>query len=200
MLEPYDHLFKIFKDFAGINREDFENVKRLFKRRSIEKNSFYIKSGEKSHYFAFIHSGLFRSFYSTENGEEFTKNFVKPSEMIAAYSSYLVRMDSIINIQALKDSVILDCNYNEFLAKTNGILIWEVFRRKLTELLFIQREIREFELLTLDATERYKKFLQKFKSIQDDIKDYHIASYLGITPVSFSRIQKKVNNSKTSIE
>jgi CRP-like cAMP-binding protein len=111
--------------------------------------------------------------------------------LIAAYSSYLTKSDSIINIEALKDSVILDCNFDDFRARTDGSLSWERFNRKLSDLLFIQREIREFELLTLDATERYKKFLEKFESIEEELNDYHIASYLGITPVSFSRIRKK---------
>jgi CRP-like cAMP-binding protein len=200
MLDSNEFLFKIFNNFAGIALGDFEKVKILFKKRKISKNSFFIRSGEKSVSFAFVQSGLFRSFYSTENGEEFTRNFVQSGEIIAAYSSYLIKMESIVNIQALKDSIILDCSYDEFLENTKGIFIWEEFRRKLAELLFIQREVREFELLTLDATDRYNRFLEKFQSIQDDIKDYHVASYLGITPVSLSRIKKKLNNLESSFD
>ena len=198
MTDPYENFYKVLNTFSGISFPEFERVRHLFHKRKIPKDAFFIRSGEKPVSFAFVSSGLFRSFYCTDAGEEYTKNFVKLGEIIAAYSSYLAGTDSSINIEALKDSLILDCKFKEFTVLTESSLPWERFRRKLSDLLFIQREIREFELLTLDAADRYRKFLEKFSEIENEITDYNIASYLGITPVSFSRIRKKIRNNNKS--
>lgn len=189
--DPYESFYLILKEFADIPLDEFRKISHLFHLKRLKKNSHFKREGDKPDTFAFVVTGLFRSYYMNDQGEEYIKNFVRPNEMIAAYSSFLTGTDSIINIEALQDAVILECNFEDFFKIGTGIH-WERFRRKLAELLFVQRETREYELLTLDATDRYKKFLSKFAAIENELNDYHIASYLGITAVSFSRIKKKL--------
>ncbi|MBK8399114.1 MAG: Crp/Fnr family transcriptional regulator [Leptospiraceae bacterium] len=188
----HEKFSEVLNTFAGISQEDYSLVKNFFYLRSIRKGGYFIRAGEESKSFAFIYRGLFRSYYCNEEGDEFIRNFVKPNEIIAAYSSFLSKTNSIVYIQALKDSLILECRFDDFIKRTKDILAWERFRRILSDLLFVQKEIREYEFLTLDAIDRYKIFIKRFGSLEEEIQDYHIASYLGITPVSFSRIRKKL--------
>ncbi len=189
--DPYEFFFLVLNDFADITREDFSRIRSVFQVRHLKKHSHFIREGDEPDSFAFIVSGLFRSYYLNQKGEDYIKNFVRPGELISAYSSYLSGTVSVINIEALKDSLILVARFSDFLRAASGSS-WETFRRKLTELLFVQREIREYELLTLNASDRYGKFREKFIDIEPELNDYHIASYLGISPVSLSRIKKKL--------
>jgi CRP-like cAMP-binding protein len=68
---------------------------------------------------------------------------------------------------------------------------WQVFGRKMAEENFIEKEQREFMLLQLPASERLKYFRNRFGELAEQIPQYQIASYLGITPESFNRLLKK---------
>jgi len=64
--------------------------------------------------------------------------------------------------------------------------------RILAERFFVQKEQREIELVVLDADQRYRLFQQQFPQLENQITQYHIASYLGITPTQLSRIRRKL--------
>ena len=70
-------------------------------------------------------------------------------------------------------------------------MCWQIVARKLAEMVFILKEKREAELLLSDAQERYQQFLADYPNLEKHIAQYHIASYLGITPESLSRIRAK---------
>ncbi len=101
---------------------------------------------------------------------------------------FLQRTESLLYLQALEDTTLLvidHATYTELLARHVG---WQVTARKLAELLFIIKEKREAELLLLSAPERYARFRRDFPGLEQRVNQYHIASYLGITPESLSRI------------
>lgn len=68
----------------------------------------------------------------------------------------------------------------------------ERLARKLAELFFVQKEQREIDIVLLDADKRYLLFQKEFPGLENMIPQYHIASYLGITPTQLSRIRKKI--------
>lgn len=70
--------------------------------------------------------------------------------------------------------------------------IWLNFRLQLLQTAYLMKEKREKSFLLDDATKRYQDFLKNFALIEEFIKQYHVASFLGITPVGLSRIKKKL--------
>ncbi|QTH42550.1 Crp/Fnr family transcriptional regulator [Cohnella sp. LGH] len=125
-------------------------------------------------------------------GDEYNKSFCSAHDFIASYGSLLAGVPSRISIQALADSLLLTIRYSDFRSLYDRQLCWERLGRLLIERLYVKKELREREFLALSAEARYLKFLERYGHLETAIPQYHIASYLGITPVALSRIRKKL--------
>jgi CRP-like cAMP-binding protein len=128
-------------------------------------------------------------YYRDARGTEWTKAFCLAGTVVAAYSALLRGEPSRLSIQALEPSTLLVADFDSYQTLTAEHPCWQIVNRKLAEGLFIKKEQRESELLLDDASTRYQNFLDEYPGLEARVKQYHIASYLGITPVSLSRIR-----------
>jgi CRP-like cAMP-binding protein len=128
-------------------------------------------------------------YYLDATGTEWTKSFCVAGNVVAAYSALLRGEPSRLYIQALEPSTLLIADFAAYQTLTLEHPCWQIVNCKLAESLFIKKEQRESELLLDDAPTRYQKFLDEYPGLEARVKQYHIASYLGITPVSLSRIR-----------
>lgn len=163
----------------------------LFVPVSLKKHEFYAKQGDRPKKIAFIHQGIMRIFFQNQQGEEFNKRFVSGPNVIGAYSSLLTNQPNQVNIQCLTDCEIIEANFTEILTLYDHHHDVERLNRKITEAFFIETEKRQMSLIMYDAAERYDKFRKEFPDYENQIAQYHIASYLGITPTQLSRIRAK---------
>ena len=162
-----------------------------FRLRRLEPGECFIEVGEGSRYFAFVNSGLLRFFYRQSGGREFNKSFAAENHFIGAYSAYLTQSPARFSIEALEPTVLLQASLDRIVELSEQFPCWERFRRLLTEQLYIRKEQREAEFLLDDAETRYQLFQQRYPGLEERIAQYHIASYIGITPVALSRIRKR---------
>lgn len=189
---PYIH--KQLNEITEIPLKEYRNFEDIFHRVSFQKGEYWIHSGEKEQRVAIIQTGLFRMYYIGDNHEEYTKDFCRPGDFLAAYSSLLTQGPTFLNIQAMKDSETIVASYDKYLSLEKSNSCWEKLNKKIAEALFIKKERREKDLLLLSAQERYIGFMREYENISDLIPQYQIASFLGISPVSLSRIKnKKIN-------
>lgn len=137
--------------------------------------------------------GLFRFFYTDEDGNEFTKGFNPSGRFVISYSAILEKRPSFFSIEALQDSRVLQFDYEKFYDMMQKDLRRYPFVYKLLESIYIMKELREKSLLLDDATKRYQEFQSLFKDVENQILLRHVASYLGITPETLSRIRSKMN-------
>jgi CRP-like cAMP-binding protein len=161
----------------------------IFRPFCLSKGQYFIQAGEVPTTFGFLISGLCRLYYLDPSGTEWTKAFCLANSVVAAYSALLRGEPSRLFIQALEDSSLLVADYAVYQTLTMEHPCWQILNGKLAESLFIKKEQRESELLLDDAPTRYEKFLTEYPGLEARVKQYHIASYLGITPVSLSRIR-----------
>jgi CRP-like cAMP-binding protein len=162
-----------------------------FHPRVINAGDYFIRAGEASEYIGFINAGLVRFFYQTSRGSEFNKSFSHENQFMGAYSAFLTKSPARFNIQALEECNILVARINNIINLFDRHPCWEKLGRILAEQLYIKKEQREAEFLLDDAETRYHTFLKQYPELEDRLTQYHIASYLGITPVALSRIRKK---------
>lgn len=92
-------------------------------------------------------------------------------------------------IEALEDSVICEIQYKDWIKLKQEHVCWKELLILFLEKAFVIKEKREREFLLLSATERYTIFKEEFPGLEHRIKQHHIASYLGISPVSLSRLK-----------
>lgn len=192
-MEPmWEAIFTTLQKIFPIPVEELQAFKQLSVHRTISKNNHFIQAGQFADSIGFCVSGLFRFYYTTQGGDEFNKSFCSSNDFIASYSSLLADVPSYFSIQALMNSEIIMIRYNDFQSLYTRHVCWERVGRILIEQLYIKKEMRERELLLLSAEARYLLFLEKYGHMANRIPQYHIASYLGITPVALSRIRKKL--------
>jgi len=157
----------------------------------IQKNEYLIREGAVPNKIAFVVSGLFRAFYLTDKAEEKNIVFRSVGRVISAYSSFVKDENSKFSIQALEDSFVLYISISDFEELISENSIWEIITGKYFMNIYIEKEARERELLSNDAKTNYLKFIKDYPGLIDRISHYHIASYLGISNVSLSRIRNK---------
>ncbi len=183
------------KQYSEITIEEYEKLINLLKIVHLKKEALFLHAGERTDTFGFVVSGVLRLFYTDAEGNEFNKSFCMARDFVASYSALLLNRESRLSIQALEPTTLMIINYNGFLELASNQLCWEVLSKKIAEQLYIKKEQRESELLLDSAEVRYLNFLRTYPNLENVIKQYHIASYLGITPVSLSRIRAKLNKS-----
>lgn len=182
---------QFYDSIYPVPQSEWEKIGHLFKKKHYKKNDFFIQAQEAPLQFGVILDGLFRLYYIDSEGKEWVKAFRKSSELVGTYAEMLQGLPSRTYIQALTDTDVAVVNAKEFMEFTQGKIHWEILQKKIAEWHFIKKENREYEFLKLSALERFESFKKDHADVYESIPDYHIASYLGITPQALSRLQKK---------
>jgi CRP-like cAMP-binding protein len=159
----------------------------------LKKGESYIIEGDIAKKFAFVKSGLLRSFYYASNSEEVTYCFSFPNDLIAGYSSLITQEKTRENIQA-----ILDCDLIEFPKRILDDLVsekrnWLLFAKQIAEKKYLLVEKRIFILQKENAVTAYKDLLNKHSDYLQKIPLGYLASYLGISQRHLSRIRKQIS-------
>lgn len=141
---------------------------------------------------AFVLEGMFRQFY-TKDGEERTTYFFFDNHFLSAYISCLTGKPAQITIEALSDSTYISFPYSVLHGLFDQRMAWQKFGRLMAEYLTVGLEERMVSLLLLSPEERYLALLEgNKKKILERVPQHYIANYLGITPVSMSRIRNRI--------
>lgn len=193
MFSPaYLQLNKVLQNLVEIPSDEIAKLSRVFQPLTLKNGEFLIRAGEIPTQIGFVVSGILRLYYVNSAGTEFTKSFCPENHFVTAYSALVLNQPAKFFIEALEDSLLLVVDYSQYVQLCAGHSCWQTINHKLVEALFIKKEKREAELLLDDATTRYQKFLKEYPDLENRVKQYHIASYLGISPVSLSRIRKNL--------
>ena len=141
---------------------------------------------------------MFRAFLTTDNGTEYNKTFFGTGTFIVALTSLVSGQTNRIDIQALTPADLLVFDFQRFTRLYDQHRDLERIARRMVEFEWVKKEQREIALVLDDATTRYTAFHREHPDLENQIPQYHIASYLGITPIHLSRIrgrgQKKRSN------
>jgi len=186
------HFAGFIKSITSLPEKQEEKFINLISIKRIEAGENFIRAGESPRTIGFVIEGLFRYFYTSEEGLEFTKGFFDKGSVISSYDAILENNPSHYTIQALEPATIEVVQYNKFHQLFSEDPCWNEFLVALLQKGYLAKVTRERELLLLDAEQRYRAFLKRYPNLQPRVKQHIIASYLGIAPESLSRIRKKI--------
>lgn len=192
-MKSFIKLQKAVKELANIPDELIEKLYSICDEQIIKKGEFFIRAGDVPKHMGFNLEGLLRLYYVDENGNDFTKAFSETGRFLISYSAIVQKRPSYFNIEALQDSRILKFDYWIFDQMIQSDIRWYPFAFKLLESVYLMKELREKSFLLDDAAKRYRAFKERYADVEDQIKLYHVASFLGITPEALSRIRKMKN-------
>ena len=189
-----EDLINKIKSSTTLSSKAEQYVISIAKEKLVSKGDVLIGQGQAVKNTYFVKEGCIRSYCIDKNGKEHTLQFAIKnwwiSDFIAIYTNEL----STLTIECITDSNIIEFNAE----KLNGIYSifpeFEAFQRKNLERHVVSLHKRILNQLQLTAAERYELFLHQYPDIEQYTPNYHIASYLGITQQSLSRI--RVENAK----
>lgn len=172
--------------------DEIAHFMSLGKKTTLKKGDFFIQEGETAKRFAFVETGVLRSFYYSSKSDEVTYCLSFPNELIAGYSSLITQTPTSENIQAL-----MDCNIIEFPMQVINDLVsentnWLLFSKQIAESQYIKLEKRVFLLQNENALTRYKELIENQSDYLQKIPLGYLASYLGISQRHLSRIRKQI--------
>jgi CRP-like cAMP-binding protein len=185
-------LFTYFNTIAPLSEGTWQAIAPLFQQRLLRKHGYFVEAGPVADSFAFMSEGVVRVFYRTADGTEYNKHFFTAPTTIGAYSSLVTGQPNLIYQQAMTDCTIWVADYARFNECCDRFTDLERIARRNAELYFAQKEQREVELVLLNAGQRYEQFQRDYGHLEQLIPQYHIASYLGVTPTQLSRIRRSM--------
>jgi len=186
-----NNIKKCFDNYVKISSNSWEELKPILVKKEYKKNTIFCKENQRYNNEIYIESGIIRNFYSSFTGDEININFYQENEFVSPWMYRNIEGRSTLNIEALTDLLIYEfnaLNFYELMRKYNDL---ECFGRLFVEEQLREKTNREIFILTKSAEERFNYFTKKYPGLENKIAHYHIASYLGISPISLSRLRNK---------
>lgn len=182
-------LIKNIKSSIQLSFEAEEYLFSISKKKTFSKGAVLIRQGQNVNKIYFVTDGCLRSYCIDKNGKEHTLQFAIKNWWISDYIAIHNNESATLTVECLKESSVIEFNAK----KLNGIFKlfpeYEPFQRNLLERHVVSLHRRILNQLQLTASERYDLFLDQYPNIEQYARNYHIASYLGITQESLSRIR-----------
>jgi CRP-like cAMP-binding protein len=176
--------------FGVMLESDLKTIGSLFKENTHKKGDFLLHSGQHCNQLSFVQSGLIR-IYSIRDGKEVTQWISTKGYFVTDLSSLLFESPARWTIQALTDVNLLTINRDDYRRIGSLVPKWHELEKLFIAKCFTILEDRIFSHLSMTAEERYDFFFENNKELFNQVPLQYIASMLGMTPETFSRIRKK---------
>lgn len=163
----------------------------LLQVRELSRGEYLLRSGERARVTGILLSGLLREHFVTPRGVERTKAFILPMQLTGSLADLLSTEPARAFIVAERPSRLVVAPYAQIRALESRFDDFRGHGQRVAERLVLAKAEREYELLCLDAEERYAAFLARYPELDGQVADLHVASYLGMTPVHLSRLRRR---------
>ena len=193
-MEVLDELKNALCALTGRPDKDLSVLDGLCSIKQYKKKALLLRSGQIPIYSGYIAEGAFREYYTDKNGREFNKAFCFKGDFTGSYYDLHLQQPSSATIEALADSTVILINYKKYQQLVQSDTFWLRVSYTLNHHLLMRKCEKEMQLLTLTAADRYELLQKRYPELEQLVPSYHIASYLGITPISLSRIRAQKRN------
>jgi CRP-like cAMP-binding protein len=179
------------QEYFPVSKETLNEIGPLFKREELLKGDYFVKVGHPARKLGFIESGLVR-IYAPSEEKEVTQWISTPGYFITELSSFVFQNPARLNLQALEDCIIWSMSKDDHhqLCKNNAE--WNEIDKKFIAKCFVILEDRIFSHLYMTAEERFKQLMDFQPELFNKVPLQYLASMLGMTPETLSRMRKKV--------
>lgn len=191
-MSPYDILFRYVQSKTPITEEEFSRFKDHFIYQKVKTNEFILREGEVCIFNHFVLKGSFRFYHVNPEGQELTRYFAFENKFGTNLTSLIEGTPSVEYIQAVEPSEILKIRSKDFFRLVETVPQINLVYRNILENAYITSQKRIYDLQGMSALERLKWLLQHQPGILSRIPSRLVASYLGITPYTLSRIKSEL--------
>ena len=176
--------------YFGAHEDELADISSFFTSTVLEKNGFFLRKGRRSARLGFLQSGIIREFIDVE-GKEVTKWISTPGYFIVDLSSFMFQLPARWNLQALTDCELYIVELEDYRKIGNTVPRWAELEKLFISRCFAILEERIISHLSMTAEQRYNQLFSFNKEIFNQVPLQYLASMLGMTPETFSRIRRK---------
>lgn len=188
-------LINYFENHLPLNEEEKSAVEEYFKERRVKRRQFILQEGDICKHNTFIVEGCFRMYMVDEKGKEHNLQFAVENWWIGDIGSFHSEKPSRLYIEAIENSIILQCKKEDQLKLFVDYPKFNRIFRVLAENAMVSLQNRILQNISSTAEDRYLDFVERYPNFFNRISNVQIASYLGVTPEFLSAIRKKIAES-----
>lgn len=187
-----EELRAIFEKQVPLEDQAWEDLQKIIAFKEFKRKDHFLYQGETCKQLGFIIKGYVR-LYFLKDGEEITKDFNFENSFCGSYASFSLRQPSRFNIVAMEKVKLYTLGRDDLFRLFDRYPSLQKLGRLSMENMFIRKEMREASFLLDSAEQRYHELLTQYPQIQQRVPLKYLASYLGITPETLSRIRANKN-------
>lgn len=182
-------LKQYFTERYDVSDDDIAEVIKYFNPIEVAKDEILLTSGDICRYFFFVEKGAVRTFFINEKGQESTRFIAFDGDFISSSHSFIRQTPSNEFISAIENSKLLRISSNDFKSGSRKIPLLKDWYIKILEKAYLTQHWRIETLMSLGAKERYKHLITHEKKLVQRLSNKLLASFMGITQESLSRIK-----------
>lgn len=188
-----DQLFNLFNSIIPMSIELKKAISSILRYKEFKKNSYLLDEGQVSNHVYFIKEGLVRSYY-LKDGEEISTWFMLENDVVFSIKSFYNRVPSKEIVQCIKNTTLYYISYEELDMLYTKFVEFNIVGRVLTEKYYMLSEERLFSMRRQSAKERYLYILKNHGKLVKIVPQKYLASYLGISVETLSKMKIKLKN------
>jgi CRP-like cAMP-binding protein len=194
----YEVFFQALRSKVDFSDEDLSVIKNHLTPKKLRKKQYLLQEGDVCKFVAFVEKGVLRSYTINEKGTEHILQFALEGWQIADLYSFLTGEPATYTIDAIEDSelLLISKSAHEELLKT--VPKYETWNRLQITAAYIAMQKRLTSIISLPLEERYESFTATYSHILQRVPQHMIASYMGLTPETLSRVRKRMTAAKKS--
>lgn len=188
-----EELISYLLQFEQLNQNQIDLIKAKAEEKFLPKGEYFSEAGKVARQIAYVQEGVLMICYYNNKGDEIVHHFVDENHFVVDLESFNNKITSMIYIRAVTDCKLISFSYESFNELSTTIIDWDRIIHKITIKTLLDKVNLVQPKLNTDAKNRYLDFLKNFRNLANRIPLIYIASYLGITATSLSRIRKSIN-------
>lgn len=189
----FDTLFAHIQDKVKLSNQDKELIPAFFKHKKLRKRQYLLQEGDICKQLSFVSTGAVKSYTTDKKGNEHISLIGWEGWWISDFESFICRNEAILNIDAIEDTELLLLSREDYEVMLSKVPVMERYFRILYQNSLVTKDRRLISSNTNTAEEKYCQLIETYPFISQRIPQNLIASYLGLTPETVSRIKKKLN-------
>lgn len=186
-------LIAFLLQYSPLTSQQIELITSRIQVKNLRSGDYFSEAGKTANEVGFVSRGILRVCYYDREGNEITRYFMDENNFLVDLNSYTLQIPSSEYIQAVTEVELLVFSRKDLEDISNTIVGWDKITHQVTTKAFLDKVGRVSPMLSQDATTRYKNFLEQFPGMALRIPLSYLASYLGITQQSLSRIRKNMS-------
>ena len=187
---------KVQSKFPYISEDKLMEVVSQGEIVMLNEGDIFISEGDRTHKIAMVLQGMMRNFIMNDNGEEITVVFATEMQAISAYSTIFLDRPASETSVAVEPTVLLVVDFKEFKKKTESDPLYMRFYAEIMETLFVAAIERIEDFTKKTPEQRYLRLLEIHGHLIERVPLKYLASYLGVTSPSLSRIRKRLSQNR----